>query len=109
MSHRHICAACGRVIDQGELECGIANDHDCGLCSRCQQVSPGEFHALDDGRLADVASMVGALLSGASVAAVRLACVGDEPLGPDYQDWLDTADPADIAAWAAQRIRLARG
>ena len=109
MIHRHICAACGRVIDQGEFDCGISGDHDCGMCVRCQQVRPGEFHAMDDVRLADVSSLVSARVARASTAEVRLACLGDEPLGPDYQDWLDTANPAEVADWAARQIRLARG
>jgi hypothetical protein len=107
--HRHICVACGRVIDQGEFECGIAGDHDCGLCFRCQDVKPGEFHAMDDARLAVVSALVGRQAPHATAVEVRLVCLGSEPLGPDYQDWLDTADTRDIAEWAAQEIRLGRG
>ncbi len=109
MIHRHICVACGRVIDQGEFECGISGDHDCGLCVRCQQVTPGEFHAMDDARLTEVATLVSARLANTTPAEVRRVCLSDEPLGPDYQDWLDTAIPADIADWAAQEIRAGRG
>jgi hypothetical protein len=107
--HRHICVACGRVIDQGQFECGIAGDHDCGLCLRCQDVRPGEFHAMDDARLAKVSAQVAGYLHQATANEVRLVCLASEPLGPDYQDWLDTADTSDIADWAAQEIRLGRG
>ncbi len=109
MTHSHVCVACGRVIERGEFDCGIPFDHDCGLCVRCQLVRPGEFHALDDARLAEVTSLVQRRLADASPAEVRLHCLGSEPLGPDYQDWLDTADPGEIAEWLAREMLLGRG
>ncbi len=108
MAHSHICAACGRVIERGEFDCGISFDHDCGLCSRCQLVKPGEYHALDDVRLAEVTALVRNSVADVSTAEVRLYCLGAEPLGPEYQDWLDSADPGEIADWLTREMRLGR-
>ena len=109
MYHRHVCVACGRVIAAGEFDCGIADDHDCGLCLRCQQVRPGEFHVIDDDRLAAVVELVQAEVPGVTTGEVRRACVAEEPMGPDYQQWLDSADLAEVAGWVAQGIRLGSG
>lgn len=49
MAHAHTCQTCGAVLEVGEFDCGLADDHDYGLCDRCEGADEGLDEVVDIG------------------------------------------------------------
>lgn len=48
MIHSHTCQDCGAVLEIGDFDCGLTEDHDDGRCDRCAGLGEGD-EAVDIG------------------------------------------------------------